>query len=97
MRIIFKNLDIVKKSMDTGIFLSSAHAADAIKEPEARKNVPKAFPFIFWRVVYPAKEPRKARLGLGVRFWVARSTATRPKVMEKPFCHSKLSRRDQWK
>ena len=33
--------------------------------------------------------------GLGVRFCVLRSTAIRQKVMEKPFCHSKLSIRLQ--
>ncbi len=43
-----------------------------------------------------AKLPRKARLSFGVLFCVVRSTAMRPKVMEKPFCHSKLSIRLQW-
>ena len=63
-----------------------------------RKTVPSGAAFWFGCLhFYPAKEPRKVKLGLGVRAWVARSTATRPKVMEKPFCHSKLSRRDQWK
>ena len=40
--------------------------------------------------------PRKERLSFGVLSMVARLTAMNPKVMEKPFCHSKLSIRLQW-
>ena len=45
---------------------------------------------------YRAYPPRKARLGLGILSIVSRFTPMRPKVMEKPFCHSKLSIRLQW-
>jgi hypothetical protein len=49
--------------------------------------------------VYPfllAMSPRNEALGLGVRCWVSRFTATRPNFGRKPKTHSKLSISDQW-
>ncbi len=54
--------------------------------------------FLFkYGIYYARKLPKTENLGLGVRIWpFRRSTAIRPNCMEKPFCHSKLSMKDQY-
>jgi hypothetical protein len=51
----------------------------------------KAIQSEFRRAIFP----RKAPLGLTVRLWVAKSTATMPNFGSKPDIHSKLSSNDQ--
>ena len=61
-----------------------------------RRALPSLFPLRCVKTRhYRAQLPRKERLSFGVRVCVERSTAMSPKVIEKPFCHSKLSIRLQ--
>ena len=79
-----KSLNTVSKKLDDH---------ERLRQPDPTAQVESHPPYMDSYRAYP---PRKARLGLGILSIVSRLTPMRPKVMEKPFCHSKLSIRLQW-